>query len=249
MLLVATVLLTITAIGFAANLGDPYKILGLTRAATAQDIRRAYKQLAVEWHPDKTDNPAAEEKFVEIKQAYELLSDPDRRRVFDQHGITNEDSSMFREGHDYSSYGRYAPDPFEEFFGHQRSHFDQDISMFHKLSISSKYFETNVLPRSEQTPHILMFYSDWCFACVKAAASFKKLIDTLEPLGTVFATVNAGHENGLVRRLSVHSLPCIVLVLDGRTFVYKESVFSIQRIVGKCRSGIGMRDKESRHYA
>lgn len=217
---------------------DPYKILGVARQASQQDIRKAYKKAAVEWHPDKSKNPEAETKFVEIKQAYELLSDPERRRVYDQHGITSEDASMLREGHDYSHYGRYAPDPFEEFFGGgggggQRFHFDQDISLFHKLSITTRYFETTLLPRSEQTPHLLMFYSDWCFSCMKAAPSFKKLIDTLEPVGTVFATVNAGHENGLVRRLGVHSLPCIVLVLDGRTYVYKESVFSIPRIVGK----------------
>lgn len=76
-----------------------------------------------------------------------------------------------------------------------------------------------------------MFYSDWCFSCMKAASSFKKLIDTLEPLGIVFATVNAGHENSLLRKMSVHSLPCIVLVMDEKSYVYKESVSSIQKIV------------------
>lgn len=146
------------------------------------------------------------------------------------HGITNEDAAMFREQHDYSQYSRFSPDPFEEFFGH-RFHFDQDISLFHKLSITTKYFETNILFKSQTTPHLLMFYSDWCFACVKAASAFKKLIDVLEPLGTSFATINSGHENDLVRRLNVHSIPCIILILDGKFYVYKESIFSVQRIV------------------
>lgn len=69
-------------------------------------------------HPDKTDQPNAEEKFVEIKQAYELLADSDRRKAYDLHGITNEDASMLRGQHDYSRYGRHASDPFEEFFGY-----------------------------------------------------------------------------------------------------------------------------------
>lgn len=66
---------------------------------------------------------------------------------------------------------------------------------------------------------------------MKAAGAFKKMIDALEPLGVVFATVNAGHENGLLRTMSVHSLPCIVLVLDEKNYVYKDSVFSVQKVV------------------
>lgn len=159
-----------------------------------------------------------------------MLSDPDRRRAFDLHGITNEDA-LFKQRPDYSHYGRFASDPFEEFFGH-RGHFsDQDISLFHRLSITSKYYETNVLPKSKATPHIIMFYSDWCFACMRAAPAFKKMMDALESLGVVFATINAGHENQLVRKSGVHSLPSIVMVLDEHSFVYKESVFSVQKMV------------------
>lgn len=182
-----------------------------------------------ERHPDKSDHPEAEAKFIEIKQAYELLSDSERRKAFDTHGITNED--YYRQRPDYSNYGRFAPDPFEEFFGHRGHFHEQDISLFHKLSITTKYYETNVLPKSKNTPHIIMFYSDWCFACMRAAPAFKKMIDALEGLGVVFATVNAGHENQLTRKTSVHSLPCIVMVLEEHSYVYKESVFSVQKIV------------------
>lgn len=76
-----------------------------------------------------------------------------------------------------------------------------------------------------------MFYADWCFSCMKTAGAFKKMIETLEPLGITFATVNAGHEEQLLRKTSVHSLPCIVLVLDGKNYVYKNTVFSVQKIV------------------
>lgn len=71
-------------------------------------------------HPDKTDNPKAEDTFVEIKKAYELLADTDRRKAYDRHGITNEDAKLQRGSqHDYSQYGRFAPDPFQEFFGYE----------------------------------------------------------------------------------------------------------------------------------
>ncbi|XP_035912827.1 dnaJ homolog subfamily C member 16 [Anopheles stephensi] len=224
-LLLATICLSLCA----SN--DPYTILGVHKRASMQDIRRAYKQLAKEWHPDKSKHPEAETKFVEIKQAYELLSDTDRRRAYDQYGITNEDAVLDRNRPDNSNYGRFQ-DPFEHFYGaHNFNFHDQDIGLYHRLSITTKYYETNIMPKSRLTPQILMFYADWCFACMKAANSFKKLIDTLEPYGVVFATVNAGHEEQLVRKVGVHSLPCVIMVLDGHNYVYKDSVFNAQHVV------------------
>lgn len=114
--------------------------------------------------------------------------------------------------------------------------YNQDISLFHKLSITSKYFETHVVPNSHATPYILMFYADWCFACMKTANAFMKMIETLEPLGITFATVNAGHEEMLLRKTGVHSLPCIVLVLNGHNYVYRENVFSVQKMVDFIRA-------------
>lgn len=78
---------------------------------------------------------------------------------------------------------------------------------------------------------MMMFYADWCFSCMKVAGAFKKIKDSLEPLGIVFATVNAGHENNLVRAANVHSLPCLSIVLDGKSYVFKESLFSVQKVV------------------
>jgi DnaJ homolog subfamily C member 16 len=119
-------------------------------------------------------------------------------------------------------------------FSSQRFHFhEQDISIFHKLSITTKYYETNVLIKSAKTPHILMFYSDWCFSCMKSAGAFKKLIDTLEPLGIVFGAINIGHENHLTRKIGIHSLPCMSLVLDGHNYIYKDNIYSVQKVVGK----------------
>lgn len=63
-----------------------------------------------------------------------------------------------------------------------------------------------------------------------------KMIETLEPLGITFATVNAGHEEMLLRKTGVHSLPCIVLVLNGHNYVYRENVFSVQKMVDLIRA-------------
>ncbi len=69
---------------------DPYKVLNVKRSSTTQDIRKQYKNLAKEWHPDKNDSPDAQEKFVQINAAYEILSDPEKRQRYDDHGIVND---------------------------------------------------------------------------------------------------------------------------------------------------------------
>eukprot|EP00638_Chattonella_subsalsa_P022252 CAMPEP_0117877770 /NCGR_PEP_ID=MMETSP0950-20121206/14428_1 /TAXON_ID=44440 /ORGANISM="Chattonella subsalsa, Strain CCMP2191" /LENGTH=153 /DNA_ID=CAMNT_0005731901 /DNA_START=50 /DNA_END=508 /DNA_ORIENTATION=+ len=71
-----------------AETQDYYKTLGLSKNADENDIKRAYRRLAVKWHPDKNpDNrKAAEAEFKKISEAYEVLSDSEKRKVYDQYG-------------------------------------------------------------------------------------------------------------------------------------------------------------------
>src|SRR5438270_6340342 len=94
---------------------DYYDILGVSRDASEADIKKAFRRLARELHPDvNSHDPQAEEKFKEAAEAYEVLSDPDRRATYD------------RFGHEGLRSGGYAPnfeafgsvsDLFEAFFG------------------------------------------------------------------------------------------------------------------------------------
>ena len=64
-----------------------YSILGVAKTASADDIKKAFRKLAVKYHPDKNPgNKEAEEKFKELNEAYEVLSDPDKRKKYDQFG-------------------------------------------------------------------------------------------------------------------------------------------------------------------
>ena len=70
---------------------DLYKILGVTRSASAEDIQKAYRQAARKFHPDlNPDDETAKEKFQEVQSAYEILNDPDKRKMYDQYGSSFE---------------------------------------------------------------------------------------------------------------------------------------------------------------
>lgn len=64
---------------------DLYAVLGVSLMATPEDIKQAYRKLAMRFHPDRNpENPDAEERFQSIKEAYEILSDSEKRRVYDE---------------------------------------------------------------------------------------------------------------------------------------------------------------------
>jgi DnaJ-class molecular chaperone len=65
---------------------DYYKILQLSKNATDDDIKKAYRKLALKYHPDKNKSPDAENKFKEIAEAYDVLSDPKKKQIFDAYG-------------------------------------------------------------------------------------------------------------------------------------------------------------------
>jgi len=135
---------------------DFYKILGVSKSSTKKEIKKAYRKLAMKYHPDKNpDDDTASDKFKEIGEAYEILADDEKRKTYDRHGEEGVKKMQQGGGHD----------PFANFFGHfgfgqqeeQREYKGSDVVVDLYVTLEELYLGNFVTvqrdrPAFEETP-------------------------------------------------------------------------------------------------
>ncbi len=111
----------------AAGKRDYYEVLGVSRDADPQEIKKAYRKLALKYHPDHNEGPEAEEKFKELSEAYGVLSDSEKRSRYDRGGFAGLDGMSAEDiygninfGDIFGGGGRFGGSIFDEIFGFGR---------------------------------------------------------------------------------------------------------------------------------
>ena len=97
---------------------DYYDVLGVARGASAEEMKKAFRRLAMQFHPDRNQEAGAEARFKEVNEAYEVLSDPEKRALYDRfgHAATQGGADGFARGFDGFGFGGLG-DIFDAFFG------------------------------------------------------------------------------------------------------------------------------------
>ncbi|KAL1491528.1 hypothetical protein ABEB36_012112 [Hypothenemus hampei] len=202
-----------------ASSEDYYKLLNLPRDATVQEIRKSFKILAVKLHPDKNkDDAEAEQKFIKIAKAYEVLKDPMTRKEYDLHG----DSEFKHKKQSYHSYSYY-----KDHFGI----YDDDPLI---VTLSQNDYELNVLDVNQAW--FVNFYSPHCHHCHEMAPTWRKLALELEGVVRV-AAVNCEEDYPLCYQLSIEAYPTLLFyekeahLYEGEKYRGSKTVQAMQEFI------------------
>jgi molecular chaperone DnaJ len=115
---------------------DYHQILNVPREASDEEIKKAYRKLALKYHPDRNPhNKEAEEKFKEISEAYEVLSDQEKRFRYERFGNADDSGSIFDFGFRGGNFDDIFNDLFSDFFGAQRQREKKGEDLRYNLQI------------------------------------------------------------------------------------------------------------------
>jgi len=174
---------------------DFYNLLGISKQANNKEIRRAFKKLALEMHPDKNQNdPEASEKFMRINRAYEVLKDDELRRKYDQFG---------EEGLDESNQGRHYEN--WHFYNQEFGLYDEDPEI---ITLSRADFDPSVT--YSEDIWFINFYSPRCSHCHTLAPSWREMARELDGVIRIGA-VNCADERQLCQLQGIHGYPSLIL--------------------------------------
>uniref|UniRef100_A0A8C9MEA2 DnaJ homolog subfamily C member 16 n=1 Tax=Serinus canaria TaxID=9135 RepID=A0A8C9MEA2_SERCA len=217
-------LLLLPALGAAApGEFDPYRVLGVGRSSSQADIKKAYKRFSRVWHPDKNKDPGAEDKFIQISKAYEILSNEEKRANFDRYGDAGESQGFSQQQH--RQFHRFHDGfYFDESFFHFPFNSERRDTSDEKYLLHFSHYINEIVPDSFKKPYLIKITSDWCFSCIHIEPVWKEVAQELEALGAGIGVVHAGYERRLAHHLGAHSTPTLLGLINGKITFFHNAV-------------------------
>ncbi|EPB70699.1 thioredoxin [Ancylostoma ceylanicum] len=195
---------------------DYYKLLGIERDADDRTIRKAFKKLAIQKHPDKNkDNPNAHAEFVKINKAYEVLKDEETRKKYDQFGEKGLEDG-FQGGNNYQSW---------QFYNENFGIYDDDPEI---VTLNRADFQRQVSDSNEMW--FINFYSTYCSHCHQLAPTWRKFARVMEGAVRIGA-VNCAEDPGLCQSQRVHAYPSLVVYPTGEFYTGVRDLELLQEFI------------------
>ncbi|KAF7259557.1 hypothetical protein EG68_02684 [Paragonimus skrjabini miyazakii] len=227
---------------------DYYSVLGVSRTASQAEIKNAYRRLAQKLHPDKNPNKDADKRFMELNEAYGVLSKPDKRAQYDAFGSVHESTSGSpNEGGSYRRY-QFVHAPFEELFDFFPGFSKQPSFSSNVIDLDFRAYRLVYLPRTRSVPLLILGYSDFCIPCQRLRPLWSQLADELTPLGVSVAAINLERDASMRDELRVHHVPSITMVIDGRLSYHTHTGFAHSQIIDGFRQTL-LQSNPSRSHA
>eukprot|EP00854_Cymbomonas_tetramitiformis_P014093 gene14093-16666_t len=177
---------------------DPYNVLGVSRDATDDQIKKAHKKMALKYHPDKNPDDKAKDKFVEVQQAYEVLSDPEKRRNYDHTGFSDPRERQRHPGASWDTGDAFfrggGPFGFGNFYQPPPDPIQSSTSI-----LNGRNFDKLVMQGKEAW--LVQIYHDGSDDCQRAAASWEQAAKSLEGIAKL-GRVNYQDQQQLVSKLA-----------------------------------------------
>ena len=175
---------------------DYYEVLGVTKTATADEIKKAYRSLVKKYHPDVSTEPkdVAEAKFKEISEAYEVLSDPEKRSLYDQYGHAGVDGSFGAGGFNMNDFthGDDLNDILSEVEGSRKElpSEEDEMQRQEREERRGKYYGDNDSNRARHSYRIYKFVSesldnDEIISMVETTPTYKRTNEILRSINAL----------------------------------------------------------------
>lgn len=222
--LILTVLFAIVLMA-VPSAQDPYAVLGIPKIASLAEVKNAYRTLVKIWHPDKSNHPDAETKFIEITTAYQTLTNKDKPDSYAEptHSFAN-------------SFNQFFDFDMDTFFDNMHHRFN--FEFFRKLQLHLDDFNSLLLTKKSKKLTLVLFYSEFSIAFFKAHTVLKKAIEDLTPIGIDFKTMNKDVEPSAFWRAKGVFIPHLVSIMDSNLIVYQESFQSVDNVINFVRKSL-----------